>query len=252
MITWTGKKHFELGDTSFRLVNFQESHVKAGDDAQIIFKERWMIERYTHLFTRIKPQNIVELGIHQGGSAVFFHKLAESPKLVAIELNENRIESLDSYIRDHGLETSLIPVHGVNQADNHRVSRILDEEFGDRMIDLVIDDASHFLDETRASFNTIFPRLRPGAAYIIEDWSWAHADAGAPDDSPGFYPEREPLTKLLFEIVLACGSTRNLINRVEIDNNSAIIWRGTASLAAGEFDIASSCLARGRNLVSIG
>jgi len=48
------------------------------------------------------------------------------------------------------------------------------EEFGSDSVDLVIDDASHFLFETRESFRFLFPRLRPGGIYIIADWGWAH------------------------------------------------------------------------------
>jgi predicted methyltransferase len=38
----------------------------------------------------------------------------------------------------------------------------------DQLLDLVVDDTSH-LGPTRASFNTLFPRLRPGGVYVIED-----------------------------------------------------------------------------------
>ena len=34
----------------------------------------------------------------------------------------------------------------------------------------MIDDASHLLMPTERSFDALFPRVRPGGAYIIEDW----------------------------------------------------------------------------------
>ena len=37
-------------------------------------------------------------------------------------------------------------------------------------LDLVIDDASHLYGPTMASFEVLFPRLRPGGLYVIEDW----------------------------------------------------------------------------------
>ena len=51
---------------------------------------------------------------------------------------------------------------------------ILDHEFVDESIDLVIDDASHLYVETKASFEELFPRLRPGGLFIIEDWASGH------------------------------------------------------------------------------
>ena len=36
---------------------------------------------------------------------------------------------------------------------------------------------SHLRDETIASFETLFPRLRPGGQYVIEDWAWRQQTA---------------------------------------------------------------------------
>ena len=41
-------------------------------------------------------------------------------------------------------------------------------------IDLVVDDASHLYEQTKATFAMLFPLVRPGGNYVIEDWSWAH------------------------------------------------------------------------------
>jgi hypothetical protein len=40
-------------------------------------------------------------------------------------------------------------------------------------MNLVVDDASHTYEDTKASFETLFPLLQPGGIYAIEDWSWA-------------------------------------------------------------------------------
>ena len=85
---------------------------------------------------------------------------------------------------------------------------------------------------------------------MIEGWPWAHAPVGQTDDAPLLYPEREPMTKLIFEIVLACPSTRDLIAEVVIDKNSATVWRGEGQLDSTAFDIAQCSLARGRKLIA--
>jgi hypothetical protein len=209
-----------------------------------------MVRRYANLIRKLQPKNIFELGIWQGGSCIFFQRLAAARKLVSIDLSDTRISAMDEYIERYGLHNVLRPYYGVNQADTDRVRRLVEEEFGYEPLDLVVDDASHFLDETRTSFNTLFPRVRPGGAYVIEDWPWAHVAVGKNGDgADGLYPDREPMTKLIFEIVLACASTRGLIKNIGIDCNSATIWRGETSIDAEDFNIANCSAARGRALI---
>ena len=57
------------------------------------------------------------------------------------------------------------------------LASIVAKEFEGEPIDLVIDDASHLLEPTRASFEVLFPRLRTDGLFVIEDWAWEHAIA---------------------------------------------------------------------------
>ena len=98
-------------------------------------------------------------------------------RIVTVELSTARVEALDDYVEKHGLHDVLRPHHGVDQADRKRLASIVDEEFSGAPLDLVIDDASHVYPESRASFETLFPRLRPGGLFLLEDWRWQHTMA---------------------------------------------------------------------------
>jgi hypothetical protein len=250
VIDWQDSKCFKVNNVAFRLVGFGEGKRRSTLDEFIVLKHDWMIRRYAKLIEQLQPKNIFELGIQRGGSCVLFQQMAQAEKLVAIEINPERVPAVDEYIEKENLQNVLKPFYGVDQSDMYLLRKIVAEEFGAGYLDLVIDDASHFLDETRNSFNALFPSVRPGGAYIIEDWSWAHAKIDQPDDTPNLFPEREPLTRLVFEIVMACPSSYELIEEIVIDKNSATIWRGEGAIDSGSFDISKCMLARGRALIS--
>lgn len=250
MISWKDKKNFTVGDVQFLLLKWGIADMESTIDEFVLAKHDWMIHRYERLVKTLKPKNIFELGIQRGGSCVFFQCLADAKKLVAIDISEERIPAVDEYIKRNSLEDCLRPLYGVDQGDMDKLRQIVAQEFKGEKIDLVIDDASHFLDETRNSFNVLFPHVRPGGAYVIEDWPWAHAKIDKDDDEPFLYPEREPMTKLIFELVLACPSTFDFIEEITIDKNSAIVWRGKKPIDPDSFDIAKCSLARGRKLIA--
>ena len=79
------------------------------------------------------------------------------------------------------------------------MGEIVTREF-DRAIDLVIDDASHVYEPTLASFETLFPHLRPGGLYIIEDWQWSYSD-----EPPPSLADAEPVARLVHEALDAVG-----------------------------------------------
>jgi hypothetical protein len=120
----------------------------------------------------------------------------------------------------------------------------VDDHLAGRPLDLVVDDASHLVGPTRASFNTLFPRLRPGGFYIIEDWSWAHVGWGT------HRPGEMPLTVLVFEITMALPPPGGVIAGVRINHDWALVVRGEAEIDAATFDISTCYSERGRALLA--
>ena len=65
----------------------------------------------------------------------------------------------------------------------------------------------------------------------------------------GFWPDKKPLTILVFELIMACVSNRALIEEIVIDKNFAIIKRGSLDVDADNFDISKQYLDRSRQLL---
>jgi predicted O-methyltransferase YrrM len=143
-----------------------------GKDAFSLLKPRSAIDAHLDLLQRYDHSTIVELCIAYGGSSALLCLVAQPAKLVAIDYAEARVEQLDRFIEERGLANVARTFYGVDQADRARLSAILDAELGRDPVDLVIDDASHQYGPALASFEVLFPRVRPGGEYVIEDW-WA-------------------------------------------------------------------------------
>lgn len=153
-----------------------------------IKKQPGLVAATADLLAGFPNANIVELGISQGGSTALTSILTDPRKLVAMELSPEPVEPLEAFLVQTGRDATCRTFYGVDQSDRYRLTEILDAEFGDEPIDLVIDDASHLLEPTVASFEVLFPRLRPGGLFVIEDWNWQHLQARAFQaaiDTPG-------------------------------------------------------------------
>jgi predicted O-methyltransferase YrrM len=81
------------------------------------------------------------------------------------------VEALAEFLSARGLDDNVHPFYGVDQGNKRQFADLVDGQFGSESIDLVIDDASHLWDRTRASFEVLYPRLRPGGLFVIEDWA---------------------------------------------------------------------------------
>lgn len=235
---WLGAERFAVGDTVFQLP--PPGQLLTADSLEgadfFVMKDRAAVERYAALAADLRPRRIVELGVFQGGSTALLAELFAPQRLVAIDREP---------VGDVLARYPAVEVHDdVDQADRARLATIA----GDEPLDLVIDDCSHLYEPTRASFNELFPRLRPGGRFVIEDWRWAHPALDAEDD--GLFEGEVPLTRLVFEIVLALPSVPGLIADVRIDEDSVWVERGSAAVDPAGFDVTACCRPRGRRLLA--
>lgn len=227
-----------------------------------IVKSPALIERYRQLCQQFEGGSIMELGIAEGGSTALMALLARPRKLVAVDLEPEPLEALSEFVAARDLGESVRAHYGVDQSDRERLAALADAELAGEPLDLVIDDCSHQLQPTRSSFETLFPRLRPGGLFVIEDWNADHLmveavaralrDPSSPADdavkeemrraiaeSAGQPTEKRPsLSQLAVELVLARASGREAIAEVVVDEFWVTVKRGTDELDPDGFRLA--------------
>ncbi len=111
---------------------------------------------------KFQPITFLEIGVAEGGSLNFFADYFEHPdtKIVGIDryapqvANPNFRKNCDFHICD--------------QNDSVKLKEIADQ-YG--VFDVILDDGAHFKKETENCFEILFPYLKPGGYYLIEDWT---------------------------------------------------------------------------------
>lgn len=174
-----------------------------------IVKNEPYLRVYEELAAGFSPRSILELGIFQGGSYVFLDKLFKPSRMSAVEIGSNPVAPLLDYL---SRTENRFAHFGTSQCDGEKLRQIVLGELADEL-DLVVDDASHTYEETKASFEFLFPLLSPGGIYVIEDWSWAHHRDYQSPDAP--FSRRHALSNLLFEQIMLLGSTL-LISEIRV------------------------------------
>lgn len=201
--------HLKLGDLLFRLEHFRNDNWKLGDNYFRLYKVKELFDQYQSFFAgkpNFQAKNIVEIGMWDGGSLALLNEVFLPSRLVGIDLQSERGDSayFKKYIAKHKLENKIHTFWGTDQADIETVGQILEREF-DQPLDLVMDDASHLYEPTKTSFELIFPHLREGGLYFIEDWAWLHWPEFNRDP---YFAGKTGLTKLIIEIAEMIGSAR--------------------------------------------
>jgi predicted O-methyltransferase YrrM len=265
MLRWESDTHLIVDDADFA-IDAELTPTDVGGGLHVR-KTRWMIEQYATLARELDAPNVVELGIYEGGSTALLALLLRPRRLLAVDLTATRVAALDAFIAAHALGETVRPYFGVDQADRARLEAILAGEFGTEPLDLVVDDASHLLDETTASFNVLFPRLRPGGVFVFEDWSWQHfhddalARALAADETAAKEmmrrllsgdvapPSQKPLSRLVLELVLTAAYADHIVAEiVNLRRGWLMVRRGADPLDPLDFDIGRCYGSLGRSL----
>jgi hypothetical protein len=118
---------------------------------------------FGHLYGR--PITYLEIGVYKGGSLEIARSLF-GPESTILGLD---IDETCRAFAGQGLANEIFIG---SQEDPAVLDRILAAHPG---IDLVIDDGSHLQRHMIGTFTALFPRLRDGAIYVIEDVATVHS-----------------------------------------------------------------------------
>ncbi len=224
-----------LGDLVFRLQHYADDNWDLGDECFALYKIKPLVDQYAKFWSLrgdFRARNILELGMWDGGSIAFWFEYFRPDKLVGVDLQQREdSQYFKRYKSFRSAEQNIKTYWGTDQGDSTRLRQIVHTEFRDSL-DLVIDDASHMYALTKKSFESLFPLLRPGGLYIIEDWAWGHWQEFQRSEHPWF--SEIPLTRLIFELTAAAGSSQEhpWISNISVFQGFTVIERGDALLPA--------------------
>jgi len=246
-IEWLDDREFRVDDVRFTCISVFERVNPTDPDHFVVIKPRAAVERYADLLGGAAVGTVLELGIHRGGSTVFFERMLRPARMIALDLMPGPCLPLEEFVDRRGMRDTYSIHYGVDQADVEALNRIVTEPGGAATLDLVIDDASHRYDATRVSFTALFPRLRPGRHYIIEDWAWGQSETQfhVPED----FRRTPALGVLLFECIAVNAARPDVIAEVTIGPGFATVTRGPAALDPAAFAIEDYYLGRSGELV---
>lgn len=166
-VRWRDATRFDVDG-----VGFEASTVPLDVDDLVLIKTPHLVRQHLALLEAESPRRIVELGIKDGGSAALMALVAQPELLVGVDLESRPPPKLVELVQSGRVHGSVRMALGIDQGDRGALTAVIDEHVGIAPLDLVVDDASHLLEPTTISFDLLFPRLRPGGVYVIEDWSW--------------------------------------------------------------------------------
>ena len=229
-ITWEKDKFFHEG-TCFSLEPLRGPDKPCDTGCLSLYKHGATLDEYRHFWTLHKDlhiRNVLEIGVWSGASLIFWHKFFRPEKIVGIDLFQRELsECYRNYISAHNLQDQVRIFWKVDQKNREFLNKIVSTEFIGPL-DIVIDDGSHFYEETKISFLTLFPYITPGGLYVIEDWSWS---LWAPElfRNKTYFENKTPLMDLITELTKEIGKGNEMIRNISIYENFAVIERSATA-----------------------
>lgn len=232
-IVWE-KEKILLNNLAFGLQIHLKEDIRDQSNGFVFYKDKKLIDMYQSFFKSLDStdfQNVLEIGMWDGGSAVFWHEILKPERLIGIDLLQNRKgHAFEAYKTAH--TTSFFDHWEVDQTDRSKLTSIIKSHLGDEELHLVFDDASHRYHQSLASFNIVFPYLKKGGYYIIEDWAWGH---WLHEDSSAYPAFTEP-TRLIFELVEAAANM-GLIESIHVCSGFTAVKRGPLDIPKEGFHL---------------
>lgn len=234
---------FSVGDARFRILQGQDPNRATTDDEIVILKPPSMLSKYDAVFSALPGKNVVEVGVAEGGSLIYLALAFPDLRFLGIDLRKPN-PCVNRHIERLGLTGRIDIRYGIDQEDKKTVRLIIEETFNEQALAAVIDDASHFYEPSRKTFEATFGLIKPRGVYCIEDWAWAHEPGR---QKPGAYGwDKASLSNLIFQITMLQPSVGSLVGNITIDRNIVFVERGYDRI--GLFELKDLVLSRGRQL----
>ncbi len=223
ILEWRSPNEFVLGGVNFTV------DLTAGNKRRqstlnnfTIVKTENFLRLYEYLSRRYpNMDNIIELGVFQGGGFAYLDGVFKPKILHGVDITSKRIPPLDTYCTESS--RNLRVHYETSQDDKGFLEDLVKTQFSGKL-DMVVDDASHTYELTRKSFEILFPLLKPGGIYVIEDWAWVYAD-GFKEPHP--WANDISLAKLVLELIHNIGASNKTIDNLEVHQEMVIVQKSS-------------------------
>jgi cephalosporin hydroxylase len=233
---------FSLSGVNFKFTTDYQAKSSIGE--VVLLKPKHILDYYSSLIPNDRDVWIFEIGVFEAGSALALAAMHPNVHVVGIDFTNK--PHLDELIKSLGFDNRVHIFHNVDQKDEKKVLDIISRSFKSYPIDLVIDDGSHMYLESKESFEVVFPLVKDGGFYVIEDWNWAHYSG---DYQSSKWNDKPALTNLVFELIMMHGTDNSLIRDIFIRDISCVVRRGAGNIEGSRLDLASLTLKRQRDLI---
>lgn len=142
------------------------------------------MDTYFRLAEIIGPSgNVCEIGVDRGGSLAIWDDMFPDGKIIGVDIRPDAIWPVG------------IPRMVMSQDDPNLSNHLLDflrHDGSFDFFDLIIDDASHVGTATETTFLNLWPLVKPGRWYVIEDWGVGYPGAPMYDYSMSVFVSKLP------------------------------------------------------------
>jgi ubiquinone/menaquinone biosynthesis C-methylase UbiE len=113
------------------------------------------IDFYADQMTKRSNVSVLEIGVEYGHSIAMWQEYFANSKVYGIDIKQNKLEfELDNFVLGDATDPDIIR-----------------KNFSRNKFDYVVDDGSHIIADQIATFDLIFPKMKKGGKYFIEDVS---------------------------------------------------------------------------------
>ena len=134
------------------------------------------VEIYSNYLSNLKNKKlkILEIGVADGKSILSWSDYFKKSLIIGIDIKKLNLEKLK-------LNKKNIHIHQGSQSDSLFLTSLIKKY---KSFDIIIDDGSHIPYDVKKSFNFLFPALKNGGFYFVEDLqtSYIHFFGGNPFD----------------------------------------------------------------------